>query len=88
MNGTDCVPESRLPVGRPLVLKERGMMWFSPVLSVHITAGMMGMVSGAAAVIFRKGSPRHALAGKVFCNVDADDGGDGYVPGDSETPGQ
>lgn len=42
------------------------MMWFSPVLSVHITAGMMGMVSGAAAVIFRKGSPRHALAGKVF----------------------
>lgn len=42
------------------------MMWFSPVLSVHITAGMMGMVSGAAAVSFRKGSPRHALAGKVF----------------------
>jgi uncharacterized membrane protein len=41
-------------------------MSFSPLLSLHITAGMMGMVSGAAAVIFRKGSPRHALAGKVF----------------------
>lgn len=41
-------------------------MSFSPVLSVHITAGMMGMVSGAAAMTLRKGSPRHALAGKVF----------------------
>jgi len=41
-------------------------MRFSPILALHITAGMIGMFSGAAALIFRKGSPRHALAGKVF----------------------
>lgn len=41
-------------------------MWSSPVLSVHIAAGMMGLLSGAGAMILRKGSPRHALAGKVF----------------------
>ena len=41
-------------------------MPYSPLLSVHITAGVVGMLSGAAAVTFRKGSPRHVLAGKVF----------------------
>jgi len=41
-------------------------MQFSPTLALHITAGMLGMVSGAAAMIFRKGSIRHALAGKAF----------------------
>ena len=41
-------------------------MPYSPLLSVHITAGVVGMLSGAAAVSFRKGSPRHVLAGKVF----------------------
>lgn len=41
-------------------------MRFSPILALHVTAGMIGMFSGAAALIFRKGSPRHALAGKVF----------------------
>jgi uncharacterized membrane protein len=41
-------------------------MRFSPILALHVTAGMIGMASGAAALIFRKGSPRHALAGKVF----------------------
>jgi hypothetical protein len=41
-------------------------MLFSTVLLVHIFAGMVGLLSGAAAIIFRKGSPRHALAGKVF----------------------
>jgi uncharacterized membrane protein len=41
-------------------------MQYPPILLLHISAGMVGMVSGAAALILRKGSPRHALAGKVF----------------------
>jgi len=41
-------------------------MWFSPILILHISAGILGMVSGTAAISFRKGSPRHALAGRVF----------------------
>lgn len=39
---------------------------YSPLLPVHITSGMLGILSGAAALTFRKGSPRHALAGKIF----------------------
>jgi len=41
-------------------------MSFSPLLPVHISAGVVGILSGAAAMSFRKGSPRHVLAGKVF----------------------
>lgn len=41
-------------------------MRFPLVLLLHISAGMIGMFSGAAALIFRKGSPRHALAGQIF----------------------
>ena len=41
------------------------MRW-SPILTLHITAGMIGLLSGTAALVFRKGSPRHALAGKIF----------------------
>ena len=41
-------------------------MLFSPLLPVHISAGVVGILSGAAAMSFRKGSPRHALAGKIF----------------------
>jgi uncharacterized membrane protein len=41
-------------------------MSFSPVLALHISAGILGILSGAAAMSFRKGSPRHELAGKVF----------------------
>ena len=41
-------------------------MAYSPLLLVHMTGGVVGMMSGAAALIFRKGSPRHVLAGKVF----------------------
>lgn len=41
-------------------------MAYSPLLLVHMTGGVVGMLSGAAALIFRKGSPRHVLAGKVF----------------------
>src|ERR1700726_370047 len=38
----------------------------SPLLPLHISAGIVGILSGAAAMSFRKGSARHALAGKVF----------------------
>src|SRR5215813_12147221 len=31
-----------------------------------IFGGIVGLLSGAAAIIFKKGSPRHVLAGKVF----------------------
>jgi uncharacterized membrane protein len=41
-------------------------MSFSPLLPVHITGGVLGILSGAAAMSFRKGSHRHAVAGKVF----------------------
>ncbi len=41
-------------------------MSYSPILIVHICAGSLGLLSGTAAISFRKGSPRHVLAGKVF----------------------
>lgn len=41
-------------------------MSFSPILLVHICAGTLGLLSGAAAISFRKGSRAHVLAGKVF----------------------
>jgi uncharacterized membrane protein len=41
-------------------------MTFSPLLPVHIAGGIVGLLSGTAALCFRKGSPRHALAGKIF----------------------
>ena len=41
-------------------------MAYSPLLLVHMAGGVVGMLSGTAALIFRKGSPRHVLAGKVF----------------------
>jgi uncharacterized membrane protein len=41
-------------------------MQLSPTLVLHIFAGIVGILSGAAAMSFRKGSLRHAQAGKVF----------------------
>jgi hypothetical protein len=41
-------------------------MLASPILALHIAAGMIAMLSGTAAVIFRKGGPRHALSGNIF----------------------
>jgi hypothetical protein len=41
-------------------------MSYSPILIVHICAGTLGLLSGTAAMTFRKGSPRHVLAGRVF----------------------
>jgi hypothetical protein len=38
----------------------------SPVLAFHICGGTLGLLSGAAALSFRKGSRRHVLAGKIF----------------------
>src|SRR5215469_10636840 len=38
----------------------------SPILAVHICGGTIGLLSGTAAMVFRKGSPRHVFAGKVF----------------------
>ena len=38
----------------------------SPLLPVHIAGGTLGLLSGAAAMVFRKGSSRHVLAGRVF----------------------
>lgn len=36
------------------------------ILYLHIGAGSVGLVAGAAAFVFRKGSDLHRLAGKVF----------------------
>jgi hypothetical protein len=41
-------------------------MPYSPILLVHISGGSLGLLSGTAAMFFRKGSLRHALAGRVF----------------------
>jgi len=41
-------------------------MRYSPILIAHICAGTIGLLSGTAAMSFRKGSTRHVLAGKVF----------------------
>ena len=41
-------------------------MSYSPIMLVHLCAGSLGLLSGTAAMSFRKGSPRHVLAGKVF----------------------
>ena len=41
-------------------------MSYSPILLVHIAGGTVGLLSGTAAIIFRKGSRRHALAGRIF----------------------
>ena len=39
---------------------------FPTILVFHICAGIVALLSGAAAMSFRKGSPRHRLAGDVF----------------------
>lgn len=41
-------------------------MPFSPILVVHTCAGTVGLLSGAGAMSFRKGSPPHVVAGKIF----------------------
>jgi len=41
-------------------------MSFSPVLIFHIYSGSVALLSGAAAIFFRKGSRLHRLAGDAF----------------------
>ena len=41
-------------------------MAYSPILLVHICGGTAGLLSGTAAMSFRKGSARHVFAGKMF----------------------
>jgi uncharacterized membrane protein len=41
-------------------------MQMSPILVLHICAGTAGLLSGAVAISFLKGSRRHGIAGKVF----------------------
>ena len=41
-------------------------MRYSPILLVHILGGTLGLVSGATAVVFRKGSRGRVLPGRVF----------------------
>ena len=41
-------------------------MVYSPILLVHILGGSSALVSGAAAIVFGKGSRGHVLAGRVF----------------------
>jgi hypothetical protein len=36
------------------------------ILVIHICGGVVGLLSGVAAVSFRKGSPRHRMAGNIF----------------------
>jgi len=38
----------------------------SPLFLLHLSAGSLAMVSGTAAMVFRKGSPRHRATGNVF----------------------
>jgi hypothetical protein len=37
-----------------------------PILVLHISGGLIGLLSGAAAMAFRKGSRLHTVAGQVF----------------------
>src|SRR5215472_1446525 len=37
-----------------------------PLLALHITGGMIGLLSGALAMVYRKGSRGHRVSGNVF----------------------
>jgi hypothetical protein len=37
-----------------------------PLLVLHVTAGAVAMLAGLLAIVFRKGSLGHRLAGSVF----------------------
>src|SRR3979490_498829 len=55
-------------------------MSYSPILVVHICGGTLGLLSGTAAMSFRKGSPRHVLAGTVFVSSSFTTGALGVDP--------
>ena len=37
-----------------------------PIVLLHVSGGVIGLVSGAVALSFRKGSRAHRVAGNVF----------------------
>jgi uncharacterized membrane protein len=39
---------------------------YRPLVLFHIVNGLLGILSGAAAMVLRKGSRRHSLAGRIF----------------------
>lgn len=41
-------------------------MPYSPILVIHICGGVLGCLSGAAALVYRKGSNAHIQAGRIF----------------------
>ena len=51
-----------LPPEAPALLRAAA----ATALGLHIAGGAVGIGSGAAALVFRKGSRAHAIAGKVF----------------------
>src|SRR6266581_7964675 len=61
----DADESRRLQQTLSLQNSKEGRMSFS-LLPLHVSAGIAGILSGTAAISFRKGSPRHALAGKIF----------------------
>src|SRR4051794_8495077 len=43
-----------------------GLKMRLPILIIHICGGVVGLLAGIAAVLFRKGSRRHRVAGNIF----------------------
>src|SRR5882762_1578435 len=46
--------------------QDLGLKMRLPILVIHICGGLVGLLSGAAALAFRKGSQRHRKAGNIF----------------------
>src|SRR5258706_11884194 len=46
--------------------QDLGLKMRLPILIIHICGGIVGLLSGIAAVSFRKGSARHRMAGNIF----------------------
>jgi hypothetical protein len=60
------VSSETLGLGGAYIASKKAVMSYSPILMGHICAGTSGLLSGTAALSFRKGSPRHVLAGRIF----------------------
>ena len=54
-------------------------MSYSPILLIHICAGTLGLLSGTAALSFRKGTPPPCPGWKTLCVIHADHGGAVYL---------
>jgi Predicted membrane protein (DUF2306) len=50
---------------QPSYTQPKGMR-FTPALVFHICVGILGLLSGATALSFRKGSGRHRVSGNIF----------------------